>query len=250
MSKGGDPAIPTELVEALDISKDDKTGGEGEGEGEDSTRAPQIRQYLSTPPRCLDCTLSEARTHESWLLDMHLGALREMRLRLIEQSSAIRAIYMHAAMHNGRPGRMDGKFTPANIADIEALEAQMKDTKEAMLAEVERARKGVRGLWDAVKMQWEGGVREVIRGDGTGEVEERCVVVLEEIEEEWEQNDEDASVYSQDDGKGEEGNKRGQVEKEQAEGNKKGSQKAKKRDELGEMGWKVDVKIEWVPMED
>lgn len=44
---------------------------------------------------------------------------------------------------------------------------------------VDRRDNEVYTTWERVRREWEGGVREVIRGDGSGEALERCRFVME-----------------------------------------------------------------------
>ena len=58
------------------------------------------------------------------------------------------------------------------------LDMEAREIDEKMETERERRDKNVRAVWEHVKKDWEGGVREVVRDDGTGEAEERCIFVM------------------------------------------------------------------------
>ena len=138
-----------------------------------------IRQYFTTPQRCLDCTLTLAHETESHLRTQSIATLRELTLRSVELSSAIRAICQLARTKNApSPGGIDGKLSAEDIREIRKIEDEELAVK--VIAEGERAQveADVRAVWEDVRREWEGGVRGVVRGDGTGEAEERCVLVF------------------------------------------------------------------------
>jgi hypothetical protein len=141
----------------------------------------QIRQYLSSPTRCLDCTLLLAREQEKYLRDQSAATLRELKLRTLELSSGIRAVYRTAAVKNGRPGCGDGKLHEEDIKALEKIESEETAIKEKMVAEKKRLRGELERVWDAVRKDWEGAIREVVRDDGTGEAEEICCFVVPEV---------------------------------------------------------------------
>ncbi|OAP58923.1 hypothetical protein AYL99_06220 [Fonsecaea erecta] len=130
---------------------------------DDTDRNIQVRQFLTSPGKCLDCTLVQAAQQESWIRERCDAVVREVRLRLVELKSGLAA-----ARAAG-----DG----AESVEME-LEAEISG-HEARVAELLRQRDGdLKRLWDDVRRDWEGGVREIVRDDGTGEAEERCVFVV------------------------------------------------------------------------
>ncbi|KAJ9604059.1 hypothetical protein H2200_011582 [Cladophialophora chaetospira] len=140
-----------------------------------SSKNVQIRQYFASPKRCLDCTLTLAHEQEAYLRDRSAGTLRELELRAIELNAAVRAICQLARTKNGHNGAPDGKLEKDDIEAIEEIEMEEKVVEESTTREKERADKQVRVLWEGVKKEWEGGIREIVRDDGAGESEERCV---------------------------------------------------------------------------
>ncbi|ETI29510.1 hypothetical protein G647_01963 [Cladophialophora carrionii CBS 160.54] len=145
-------------------------------EGNDTT--VHIKQYFSTPSRCLDCSLSLARQREASTRDLSAGILREWELRLVELTSAAKAVCQVARIKNAEPGRSDGHLLKGDIAVLEKIEAEEAALAAKMAQQRERVEGEVRAIWADVAREWEGGIREVVRGDGTGEAEERCVFVV------------------------------------------------------------------------
>ncbi|OCT47414.1 hypothetical protein CLCR_03597 [Cladophialophora carrionii] len=145
-------------------------------EGNDTT--VHIKQYFSTPSRCLDCSLSLARHREASTRDFGAAILREWRLRLVELTSAAKAVCQVARIKNAEPGRSDGHLLKEDIAVLEKIEAEEAALAAKMAQQRERVEREVRAIWADVAREWEGGIREVVRGDGTGEAEERCVFVV------------------------------------------------------------------------
>ncbi|EXJ59654.1 hypothetical protein A1O7_03800 [Cladophialophora yegresii CBS 114405] len=145
---------------------------------EEKDTTVHIKQYFSHPSRCLDCSLSLARQREASSRDLSAGILREWQLRLVELTSAAKAVCQVARIKNAEPGRSDGHLLREDVVVLEKIEAEEAVLVVKMAEEKERVEREVRDIWADVAREWEGGIREVVRGDGTGEAEERCVFVV------------------------------------------------------------------------
>ncbi|OAL38781.1 hypothetical protein AYO20_01987 [Fonsecaea nubica] len=174
------PAVlRTEVVENVVATDTPDASGLG-GTAADTDRSRgvvEVRQFLTMPTHCLDCTLALAAQHESWIRELCDGAVREARLRLVELRSGLAAAPAPApapapADANGRDHATDDKKEQIKLqAEIQRHEQRIEEHL--------RTRDGdVKQVWDRVRKDWEGGVREVVRDDGTGEAEERCVFVM------------------------------------------------------------------------
>jgi hypothetical protein len=145
---------------------------------EESIKSVQIKKYLSTPARCLDCSLSLAREREAYARDFSAARLRECELRLVELSSAAKAVYQVARIKNAEPGRSDGHLLKDDVAVLDKIEAEEAGLREEMADQRATVEREVQDIWADVQREWEGGIREIVRGDGTGEAEEKCVFVV------------------------------------------------------------------------
>ena len=147
---------------------------------DNGSRGPlQIYQYLSSPPRCLDCTLFSAREREGYLRDQSAATLREYKLRLVEIDSGVRAICRIAETKRSPiPGSTVGKLAQEDKDAIAELDAEEAVIKEKMENEKRKPKEDIRALWEVVRKDWDGGIRGVVRSDGTGEAEERCHFVF------------------------------------------------------------------------
>jgi hypothetical protein len=145
---------------------------------ESKSSCMQIKKYLSTPARCLDCSLSLAREREAYTRDFSAARLRECELRLVELSSAAKAVCQVARIKNAEPGRSDGHLLKEDVAVLDKIEAEETVLREEIADQTARVEREVQDIWADVQREWEGGIREIVRGDGTGEAEEKCVFVV------------------------------------------------------------------------
>lgn len=166
-----------------------------------TSNALQIRQYFSSPKRCLDCTLAQAHEREAYLRQQSANTIRELTLHARELGAAIPAICWLARTKNGRNGEPDGKLNEEDLDAIHKIEEEEELNRASISQEKGRTGRKVKTLWEDVRREWEGGIREVIKDDGTGEAEERCVFVMP-----WEH------VPSQDSDADEEGKVQAQVQ--------------------------------------
>ena len=134
----------------------------------------QVRRFLVKPERCLDCTLSQAHEQTSWINDRYDAVTREAKLHRVEHSSGIRAFYDTAAQKLNAGGNLSAE----NDKTLQTIYTEMGALDEKVRSEREKRDHDIRMVWDSVRKDWEGGVREIVRDNGTGEAEERCVFVF------------------------------------------------------------------------
>ncbi|KIW28578.1 uncharacterized protein PV07_08231 [Cladophialophora immunda] len=141
----------------------------------------QVRQFLTAPTHCLDCTLALAAQQESWIRERCDAVVRELKLRLVELKSGLAALGAaeKATVSSSRGSRSEpDDETREGVQQIKKLETEIQCHEERAEEHLRRRDGDVRKLWDQVRRDWEGGVREVVRDDGTGEAEERCVFAM------------------------------------------------------------------------
>ena len=62
--------------------------------------------------------------------------------------------------------------------EADVLRKDIETAKGIVVAWVEKRDSEVWDVWDKVRKEWQGGVREVVRSDGSGEGEEMCLFTL------------------------------------------------------------------------
>ncbi|KIY02560.1 uncharacterized protein Z520_01025 [Fonsecaea multimorphosa CBS 102226] len=141
-------------------------------------RNVQVRQYLTEQTHCLDCTLALASQQESWWREGCDAGVRELRMRVVELKSGLAALTAAddaTIPAHGNGGEPDDETRKG--AEMK-LETEILCYEERIEEHLRRRDGHVKKLWDQVRKDWEGGVREVVRDDGTGEAEEQCMFVF------------------------------------------------------------------------
>ncbi|KIX06892.1 uncharacterized protein Z518_04868 [Rhinocladiella mackenziei CBS 650.93] len=164
---------PVLQIELLGQSKKDQFQLQGQGQGQvlgvpNGKSTPpaadsDIRQYLTAPPRCLDCTLDLAREKQRTIHEVIGNDIAGCRARIFE---------------------LTAQLATSTVIDSETAEMLNKEiaTQQLRLAEhIQTRHREVRAVWDNVKTEWEGAARGVVRGDGSGEGEERCHFEFEPV---------------------------------------------------------------------
>ena len=178
ITKSASPTTLTAAIQDLDItgSREEIVPAGLDNHSTTQINNVQIKQYLSTPARCLDCTLSLTHERETFLKARLADNTREFRLRLAELNSAARAVCQLARTKNSpEPGGITGRLNDEDVREIHAIEAQETAIQAKVYLETQKERMEWRTMWEEVKREWEGAVRGVVKDDGTGEAEERCI---------------------------------------------------------------------------
>jgi hypothetical protein len=131
-----------------------------------------IKQYFSTPKRCLDCTLANAQAQQKHLFERYREVCTELEMRECENAAAFRAI-SDAAGSNP-----EGHLNKSQIEELEALDAEADALREKKDNKRNHIQRSIELLWHEVRKEWNGGVREILRADGTGGADEKCVFVF------------------------------------------------------------------------
>lgn len=112
---------------------------------------------------------TQRMVHEAF--DAKIGAGRK-RIGLACADLASLEIQLHQLQGVSNDGDGNGKTVDA---DITTFRDEILQAKEIVRMWVTRRDEQVETLWDEVREEWEGGVREVVRDDGSGEGLEKCV---------------------------------------------------------------------------
>ncbi|EXJ67078.1 uncharacterized protein A1O5_09724 [Cladophialophora psammophila CBS 110553] len=182
--------LRAEIIEAAQTPEAPIPCRASNGLAADKDRNAPIRQFLTVPTHCLDCTFSPALQNESWIRERCAAVVRELKLRVVELKSGLAALSAADDSHDPSPvptTRVDRSESDNDSAeDVQTRQKAEITHHEQRIEELLRRRDDeVRKLWDQVRDQWEGCIREVVRDDGTGEAEERCVFVMP-----WDQEEE------------------------------------------------------------
>jgi len=124
----------------------------------------EVRRYLATPTRCLDCTLEQAAKAQQAVQEETERRICSSRARLSESMSSVDATDVE---ETGSPEWKMQQFDMCQSRITENLHTQAED---------------IQAIWRKVQREWEGCLRGVIRGDGSGEGEERCVFSFDRVD--------------------------------------------------------------------
>jgi hypothetical protein len=72
----------------------------------------------------------------------------------------------------------DAHLSESQIKQFETIDAEAGSLREKKDHERQRMARSIELLWLEVRKEWDGGVREILRADGTGEAEEKCRFVF------------------------------------------------------------------------
>ncbi|KEF62288.1 uncharacterized protein A1O9_00260 [Exophiala aquamarina CBS 119918] len=157
--------IPPVLLTQVSSSQSPSPRGSREHilatDSDDATRreAVVVNQFFTSPRQCLDCTLSLARESQRMTHEAFDAKIRAGRRRIGLACADLAA----AKTRDGRANCNNG-----------ALCGEIFQAKQIVHGWMAKRDEQVKSIWDAVIKDWEGGVREVVYDDGSGEGLEKC----------------------------------------------------------------------------